>query len=299
MITQTFRLKKLVKLICQIWFYSLAVLLFAFYKQLDVVNFPNIIQSVLPLGQTNWFAYTYILLYVFIPFFNPCLQNLNKQYYQGGLTLATVLWFVIPTFFNIWPKMPYLDMGGTPLLLFLYLYALGAYIRLYGDTLILKVAHRLIGFGLAGMVCGILLVDFLSISHHSFMQRNFYFIGEEYNLFALCIGVGFFIYFLRTNIQYHRWINGLASTTFGIYLIHDSNLFRTYLWRHVFSNADFYHSVWLPVHAISAVLLVFFCGALIDWIRTQLFEKTMMKKLGPVCEQWQVRWNQVWCYYTK
>lgn len=289
MITSSFKLKKLWKLVSQIWFYGLLILAFAVYKHLDSVNFANVVHSVLPLGQTNWFAYTYLLLYIFIPFLNPCLQGLERRIYRLGLMLATVIWFLIPTIYNIWPKLPYLDMGLSPLLMFFYLYALGAYLRMYGHEFFKDKAGKMIVLGFGGILAGYLLVDFLMIAHHSFEERVFYFSGD--NIFALCAGCGLFVYFAELNMSYHKYINLLASTTFGIYLLHDSDLLRTYLWHHVFHNADLYTSAWLPVHAVSTVLIVFFCGAVIDYLRIALFECPFITRLFPLCDRWQERFR--------
>lgn len=289
MITSSFKLKKLWKLVSQIWFYSLLILAFATYKHLDSVDFVNIVHSVLPLGQTNWFAYTYLLLYLFIPFLNPCLHGIERHMYCRGLILATMIWFVLPTIYNIWPKLPYLDMGMSPLLMFFYLYAVGAYLRLYGHEFFKDKAGKMIGLGFGGIFAGYLLVDFIMVSHHSFQQQIFYFSIPSYTIFSLCAGYGLFVYFAEMNMSYHKYINLLASTTFGIYLIHDNELFRPYLWHHVFHNADLYTSAWLPVHAIGTVLLVFFCGAVIDYLRIIFLERPLITKLFPLCDRWQER----------
>lgn len=275
MISSAFKSGKLVKLVGQIWFYGLVILVFACVKHLDTVNFGNVIQSIIPLGQTNWFAYAYLVMYLFIPVLNPCIKALSKEQLRKVLALATVLWFVIPTFWNIWPKLPLLNFCFSYLLMFIYLYGLGAYIRLYGESLDSRGIIRLIVTGFIGIFAGYLLVDLMAIHHHSFMSRMFYFSGD--NLFTLLIGTGLFLYFRKLDMPYSSVINKIAATTFGIYLIHDSNLLRPYLWHHVFHNAGYLNSAWLPVHAVSTVLIVFIAGTVIDLCRKKFVEQPFLR----------------------
>ena len=52
-------------------------------------------------------------------------------------------------------------------------------------------------------------------------------------IIILILLVGGFIIFLKVKITYRPWINVVASTTFGIYLLHDNKLFLHYMWDNV------------------------------------------------------------------
>lgn len=279
MITANFKLNKLAKLLGQIWFYSLAILLFAFFMGIDTLTTKNIINSVLPLGKTNWFAHTYLLLYLFIPILNPFLRSLSEAKYQKILFIITVIWYVVPTF------LPWLDLRPYSLLLFFYLYALGAYIKLHREDFSKNKALHLILLGSVGFVLGNILIDFLIHWKLVSVKHIFYFAND--NIFILCIGLGMFLYFLQKKIQYNKTINMIASTTFGIYLIHDSALLRKYFWCDVFGNAEYYNSMWLPLHVLTVVTIIFVVGAIIDYIRIRLVEKPLMRKINSVCDRCQ------------
>lgn len=60
---------------------------------------------------------------------------------------------------------------------------------------------------------------------------------------------------------------------FGVYLIHDNNLIRHFLWIDLFKNSTFYKSQYLIYHASSAVLLVFIVCIIIDQLRYIFIEK--------------------------
>ena len=84
----------------------------------------------------------------------------------------------------------------------------------------------------------------------------FYFTQNEYGFFQLLLGIGLFITFLKAKITYHPWINTIASTTFGIYLLHYNKLFL-HMWDNIFGTYQYYDSALLPLYAILVVALHF------------------------------------------
>jgi putative membrane protein len=288
MVKSKFRINKLIKLLGQIWFYSLIILIFSVYQNIDVLNPINIIHSILPLGQTNWFANVYLILYILIPIINIIINKIRKVVYLGILLMLTILWFFIPTIMNLWPNLHHYYLGFSQLKEFIYLYALGGYIRLYGDGVSKKISFSLIGVGLLGILMGIILIDILSVYDNTYLHKVFYFTAEDNGFFTLLLGLGLFLYFKGLNIPYSLCINNLAATTFGIYLIHDNELFRYYLWQHIFHSNSHYTSPWLFIYAIYTVLLVFFCCAAIDFIRGYFIERRLLKYLNPVLDKWQI-----------
>lgn len=57
---------------------------------------------------------------------------------------------------------------------------------------------------------------------------------KDYGLYPLLFGLGLFMFFLKVKIDYHPWINIAASTTLGIYLLHDNKLVIHYMWDYIF-----------------------------------------------------------------
>ena len=73
-----------------------------------------------------------------------------------------------------------------------------------------------------------------------------------------------FLAMSQTKPFYSKLINGIASTTFGIYLIHDNFLIRPLLWGTVFDSAAYVGTPYYFVHFFISVMIVFICCALID-----------------------------------
>ena len=72
------------------------------------------------------------------------------------------------------------------------------------------------------------------------------------------------------------FINLISSTTFGIYLIHDSDLFRHYLWKGILNTTRFYTSDHIIFHAVISVVVVFITCCLIEMARIFLLEVNYM-----------------------
>lgn len=91
--------------------------------------------------------------------------------------------------------------------------------------------------------------------------------------------------FLTMKMSYHKWINRVASAAFGVYLLHDSNLLREYLWRDVFKNVLYQNSNSIIVYSMGVVILVYFVCTLIDLVRQYFFEKPFLKVINKYISQ--------------
>ena len=78
--------------------------------------------------------------------------------------------------------------------------------------------------------------------------------------------------FNSLKIPHSKIINLLASATFGVYLIHDNNFVRPFLWHKVFMNASFQNSPYLIPYSIGVILLVYVVCTLIELTRSRIFK---------------------------
>ena len=63
-------------------------------------------------------------------------------------------------------------------------------------------------------------------------------------------------------------INAVASTVFGVYLIHDSFIGRPFIWDMLFEvSKRQYQSCWYPLMAAGTILIVFIVCIFVDMIR--------------------------------
>lgn len=143
--------------------------------------------------------------------------------------------------------------------------------------------------GILGAFGGDILVDVLAMTDPTYMKQIFYFTQNDYGFFQLLLGISLFIIFLKAKITYRPWIDTVASTTFGIYLLHDNKLFLHHMWDNIFSTYQYYDSALLPLYAILVVALIFIVGMAVDYMRLAFIEKPVMKALTPTLNRIQSR----------
>lgn len=293
MVSSSFKLHKFVKLVGQIWFYSIAMLGVAMGLGLDTVTSRNMMLALLPIGVMSWFAQNFLVLYLLTPIINRVLHWLQHTYYVMLLVVSTVIWFLIPTVLNLWPNVPHTTFGFKHIFSFIVFYSMGAYIKLYGSHITKKIGIIFTAIGFVGAFLGDILVDVLAMTNPTYIKQIFYFTQNDYGFFQLLLGIGLFIIFLKAKITYRPWINVVASTTFGIYLLHDNRLFLHHMWDNVLATYQYYDSLVLPLYAIFVVALIFVVGMTVDYVRLAFIEKLVMKAITPSLDRIQSRVEKV------
>lgn len=266
-----FNFKRILKLWGQILFYSVGL-----YLVLGILGFgdfrkSSLILSFFPVTRSSWwFASAYFVLYIIHPFLNLFLRSLKKELYQSLLVMLIVMWSVIPTFTSS-------SFGSNDLLWFCTLYAIAGYAGLYGFNSRFNVKHHLIlcmvtaAFTYASSV----FFTLLSVRRNEFSAYITWFYKME-KITILLMAVTLFLAFAAWKMKYHKWINILASATFGIYLIHDQSLVRYLLWERICRAASYQDSLFLIPYSLGAVAAVYIVCTIIDLIRKQIFEKPYM-----------------------
>ena len=110
-----------------------------------------------------------------------------------------------------------------------------------------------------------LLFEWLSTRYNCFVQA-IYFPVYLNSISILSCSVLLFIIFKNIKIK-SNFINLLASTTFGVYLIHDNFLVRRFLWEILFKNNEFYKSDYLLIHFVISVTIVYVLCVLVELFR--------------------------------
>ena len=82
------------------------------------------------------------------------------------------------------------------------------------------------------------------------------------------------MYFKNWEMADNPVINTLASTCFGVLLIHgNSDTMRRWLWQDVLDNCRAYYSDWMILHVIFSTLGIFLICAGIDLLRIKYLER--------------------------
>lgn len=263
--------KKILRFWGQIFFYSISI--FVIFSLLHVHDYgvKTFIKSVFPITFSSWwFASTYFVLYIIHPFLNIFLNSLNKKNYQILLMMLIIIWSVIPTFTTS-------GFQCNPLWWFVTLYAIAGYARRYGFNPAYTTKTYFILWGILSVLTYFSSVIFtvLGTRWKVFSTHTSYFYGEQ-TLPALLISITLFMAFVTLKIGYHGLVNKLATATFGVYLIHDSNIVRPFLWIDVFQNFQYQNSIFLIPYSIFVVIFVYIICTGIDLMRQHIFEKPFM-----------------------
>lgn len=266
-----FQPKKLLKFWGQVVFYSIMTYLLSVMLRLNAFEIKQLIKVCLPITYPGWwFASTYFMLYLIHPFLNKLLHGLSKTEYQYLILMMVLCWSIIPTATNQL-------FESNSLLWFVTLYGIAGYVNLYGGNQKLQSKHY---FSLYFMV---LIITYT-------VSTTFLFLGtkkEEWSTHAidffeierlpiLLMAITLFMGFVTLKMNYHKWINMIASATFGVYLIHDSSYIRYYLWTNIFKINQYQDSTFLILYSILVVFILYVSCTMIDLIRKKLVEKPYM-----------------------
>ena len=98
------------------------------------------------------------------------------------------------------------------------------------------------------------------------------------SIFLLLISSCLFLGFHKLSFE-SKTVNFIASSVFGVYLIHDNPYLRTFIWNKLFCVADYQDSCWLIPYSVAVVLIVFFCCCIIELLRKYIFEPSYLRVL--------------------
>ena len=264
-------LRKSLKLILQIVFYS--VFLYILFVMIGKYQFSkmNFLKQFLPIKSVgNGFVSCYLVFFFLIPFLNKALQGMDR------IMHLILIWFLI-LIFTILPVVPYMyySIYFSYVSWFVVLFFIGAYLRLYPDNLLCKqIGLRLVILLLLSTLSIVFFANRLPRADQDIYYAH-YLLADSNKPLALLTAVYAFLYFKQLKIGYHKWINLLAASTFGVLLIHTSN--RTWLWDDMLKNSSMYSSSLWVLHAILSVIAVFLVCSVIDMLRIRFLERPFFR----------------------
>lgn len=277
MCTSKLTIKRFSKVYLEVKFYAIvlfAVFLILGYEALSFKRLFDLVFGVIR-GINGGFTSSFIAFYLFIPFYNLLIGAMNKKQHLSLIIALVCLFSVGATIF----ASPYVYSEFT---WFIVLYFIAAYIRLYPEKWMNN--NKICAPVLAGLIlcvyAFVVLVDFVG-SKFGFTSIT-YLSSDSNKILAMLIGVFAFLTFKNLNIKNSKFINTVASTTFGVFLIHSgSDAARKLIWFDIFDMRGHYTMPLIKVmlYWCFAVAAVFIVCSLIDLIRIYCIEKPFFKWL--------------------
>lgn len=265
--------KKVFFLIVQVYFYSIIIYFVAVhFKWINPQNTVVLQQAFLPLFYNScWFVSEYILLYLVYPYINVALHNITRQQYRNLIIIIAITFTLVPT---LVPNFGSYGWYGQ-LAVFILYYIIGGYIRLYGMKHECLLGTFLTIAGAVLMAAVIFYYDYMGATTHNqqFYHNSFINIAGQFSPAIVLMATGIILLFKNINLGQNRVINTIASTTFGIYLIHDNPIMEKMIWLKWFKMP----SLLIPnvKHFLITIAivcpLIFITCSLIDYIRIKIF----------------------------
>ncbi len=239
-----FKLSRLVRLLCQILFYTLLIpaVLSLFHIQVSGTDLWSAVFYFLPVSMNHyWFVTSYVFLVLLSPVLNAAADHLTRRQLKGVLLLLLFFTSALP---SLSPVQLNTDTFGYDFSWFLVLYLTAAYLRRCGMGRLAKKRNALCWY------------------------------------LASCFGI--FLLYLGLHLAYERTgergpiraLTALAPYTFGVYLIHQHVDVKD-RWAGVLQRVTGAVSQTAPfrylLQMLAAAVILFAVCAAIDWVRAKLF----------------------------
>lgn len=129
-------------------------------------------------------------------------------------------------------------VAANDFVLMVVFYVVGAYIKKFNVGVISSIPKSLLVILVGGTIT-VGLQAFFTLLGNQLNSTDVTYLANEYyrlnSINVLILAIGLFGLFKNINIGEVRWINVIASTTFGVYLIHDNAYVRPMLWQKIFN----------------------------------------------------------------
>ncbi len=261
-----FRVKKILRMIMTVEFYSLLLTLVLGLSHPEWINRDVLLKSVLPIQWKAWWYYSaYVALFFLMPFLNKGIQALTIKEKKQLLVLLFVV-FSFSTTFSKPFGIDFLELiGGYSLIWLIVLYVFGACLREVMDTgsggipipgrlwcLLGYLLCVLVGWGWK------LLVEYHRIKEPAQTTFNRMFLTYTAPTIFGC-AVFLLLLFYRIHIRAKglcRFITVLTPSAFYVYILHTHPL----VWEHILNER---FTRWLSLPPASALIRSILAAAVI------------------------------------
>ena len=267
-----FSLRKAAKLYLQVTLISIVINLIAMASGVEM-GLREIVYFLFPIPcGTYWFATTYFLLYLLSGYINALIAVMSRRSFLCLIWLLLITVSAMPTFFSLSPL-------SSNLALFITLYLIAAYFRKYSPRLFEGSRSLALAFGAYAVILAASLAIKVWGGASPLLARLGPDLSVNEDSYTILIAVLLFAGFKNTDMGSSRFINAVAASTFGVYLIHcDLNVLR-FLLVTVMKTPDYLSSPYLALHALVTILFVYTVCTLGDIAFRYLIERPLWKLL--------------------
>lgn len=264
--------RKFVKLLAEVMFYKIVIAAIFWISGYEPFSMKTFIKTLLPIQSVEQnFTGCYLIFFLFIPFLNILIQQLDEKKHLVLLGLCSFTYIFFGTFHRV--SINYVSW-------YMVLFIIGAYIRLYPKAWFDKTG---LWGGLTFVSVVLSIVSIIAcawITDNTDRQNIYYFVSDSNTFLAVTTGICSFMFFKNFRIPQSKFINTIAASTFGVLCIHtNSDTMRQWLWNDTLNNIVAYSESYFVLHAIGSVLLIFSLCTVIDYLRIHFLEHPFLNSI--------------------
>lgn len=222
--------------------------------------------------QDNGFVPAFMWMYLLIPALNVYLRGASKKNLYGTLGVLVVMFSLCGTILN----------ANVYHHVFWYatLYLAGAAIRMYPFRWMNcnKICICLLVASVAAAWCSVVSLNFMVQWLGRPIRALYFFVSDSHKILALSTALFMFLVFKNWKVPQSRFVNAVASTTFGVLLIHAAtDGMRKWLWQD-FINVPGAYSFSLPAlvaYSVVTMIGVFAVCSVLDYFRIRFLERPL------------------------
>lgn len=237
MIRGKFNMTRILHLLFEVWFYSIiiSVLVMAISGNWSITV---LIKSIFPITfRQYWFVSVYIAMCFCIPFLNKVLKNLSERQYRLLLLVLFMLFIIIPLV-SVYSE-PFNAGGGTGIVWFIVLYCFAGYVRLFNTDRLYKLSKWLLLPVVISTGLSKIAIDVIGICLNNPKIQDYSYVFFKNNsvtvfLTSICLLILFtHCSFEKIPGKMIKIFGTISQMTLAVYLIHDHDLLRNYLWLYI------------------------------------------------------------------
>ena len=270
--SRKFRVSKCLTLWCQVLFYSL-LMLFVTAAFGTSVSDITVYRSFSPvINKQYWFFSAYLLLVLLTPYLSAMVNSISKREHLA-LVIGTFVAGYLSTRFDI--KSVFSFNYGYSILWFCLLFIVGAYLRKYP----VKVNKYIISSVYLVCIATLLLFKYKFNDTSNLIYKLIYNSTDYNQPLVLMAAICLFLLFLGIKNKENKWnkiITHVSSCTFGVYLFHETPVFRQTLYNVIFKTSEYFGSSIAVLYVLLFATLTFAVGCVVDSVRQILF--SLVKK---------------------
>lgn len=268
-----FKWRKILDYWCIVQFYtvlSIAIKILVFHEGYRINGIKELVRLLLPFSFGRyWFLSAYILIYIFSPYIKCIVVNLSKNEFTKIIVFTVGIWCIWATVIGV-INSDTINLTYYHRYFWLFIvYICGIYIKMYDISIMNYNKTKLLFVVIVSQIVNAIYIVIYNLypeimNKIGFCEATFFW--RENSILCFGSSIFLFMYFSNLNIKYSKIINTVASTSFGVYLIHDG-LLQNNIWGNLVHVNEYMDSWFCILYIIVSVILIYIACALIEYMR--------------------------------